>query len=53
MVATVNAEADHLKISAAYAAETKAEAAKAQGLRNQAEAYKTHTHDFCSKNTWT
>ncbi len=50
MVATAKTKADHLKISAMYAAESKAEAAKAQALRTQSEAYKDHRHDFYSKN---
>lgn len=49
MVATAKTKADHLKISATYAAEAKAEAAKAQTLRDQTEAYKTHKHDFYSR----
>ncbi len=50
MVATARTKADPLKISAAYAAEATQEAAEAQALRNQAEAYKTHKHDVYRRN---
>lgn len=50
MVASARTKADHLKIADMYSAEAKSEAAKAQALRNQAEAYKTHKQDFYARN---
>jgi hypothetical protein len=50
LVGQAKTKADHLKIAAIYSAEAKAEAAKAQALRNQAEAYKDHEHDIYGRN---
>ena len=45
LIATAKTRADHLKIAAMYSDESKAEAAKAKQLRDQALAYKEHKHD--------
>lgn len=45
LIATAKTKADHMKIASMYADEAKADAAKAQSLRNQALAYKEHKHD--------
>jgi len=45
LIATAKTKADHLKIADMYTEEAKADAAKAQALRNQALAYKEHKHD--------
>ena len=50
LIGQAKTKADHLKIAAIYSAEAKAEAAKAQALRNQAEAYKDHQHEVYGRN---
>ncbi len=49
MVASAKTKADHLKIAEMYGEEAKAEAAKAKSLRDQAEAYRVHKHDYYSR----
>ena len=50
LIAQAKTKADHLKIAAIYRAEAKSEEAKAQALRDQAEAYKEHKHDVYGRN---